>query len=109
MLTAWSVFVPVPKAKSVIINLPNVRSLMKKLDELVTFRAAQIPLSVMQSKYNPMINQSMNTAAPYTLNDIPIIRALEKLGISYTHMPMARNGDRYITVGTCRYCPVNAR
>ncbi len=48
-------------------------------------------------------------AAPYTLNDMPIIEALKKLGMSYSHMPMARNGNRCITTGTCRYCPVNAR
>ncbi len=54
------VFIPVPKAKSVIITLPKVRSLMKKVDELLTLRAAQVPLNVMQSRYRPMINQSMN-------------------------------------------------
>ena len=48
-------------------------------------------------------------AAPYTLNDMPVIEALEKLGMSYSHMPMARNGDKCVTTGTCRYCPVNAR
>ena len=47
--------------------------------------------------------------APYTLNDVPTINALKELGMSYSHMPMARNGDRCITTGTCRYCPVNAR
>ncbi len=47
--------------------------------------------------------------APYTLNDMPVIEALKRLGMSYSHMPMARNGDRCITTGTCRYCPVNAR
>ena len=48
-------------------------------------------------------------AAPYTLNDMPIINALKKLGMSYSHMPMARNADKCVTTGTCRYCPVNAR
>ena len=48
-------------------------------------------------------------AAPYTRNDMPIIDAFEKLGMSYSHMPMARNADRCITTGTCGYCPVNAR
>ncbi len=47
--------------------------------------------------------------APYTPNDVPMINALTELGMSYSHMPMARNGDRCITTGTCRYCPVNAR
>jgi choline dehydrogenase-like flavoprotein len=48
-------------------------------------------------------------AAPYTLNDMPIIKAFEKLGMAYSHIPMARSGDKCITTGTCRYCPVNAR
>ena len=48
-------------------------------------------------------------AAPYTRNDMPLIDAFDKLGISYSHMPMARNADRCITTGTCMYCPVNAR
>lgn len=47
--------------------------------------------------------------APYTLNDMPIINALEKLGMSYSHMPMARNADKCVTTGTCRYCPFDAR
>ena len=49
------------------------------------------------------------TAAPFTLNDMPIIEALTELGMSHSHMPMARNGDKCVTTGTCRYCPVNAR
>ena len=49
------------------------------------------------------------TAAPYTLNDIPVIEGLKNLGMSYSHLPMARHGGRCITIGTCRYCPVNAR
>jgi choline dehydrogenase-like flavoprotein len=48
-------------------------------------------------------------AAPYTLNDMPVIGAFERLDMSYGHMPMARNADRCITTGTCRVCPVNAR
>lgn len=48
-------------------------------------------------------------AAPYTLNDMPIINALKKLGMSYSHMPMARNADKCVTTGTCRYCPFDAR
>ena len=48
-------------------------------------------------------------AAPYTLNDMPIIETLERLGMSYGHMPMARDADRCVTTGTCRVCPVNAR
>ena len=48
-------------------------------------------------------------AAPYTLNDMPVIGALDSLGMSYSHLPMARNGSRCITTGTCRVCPVNAR
>jgi len=48
-------------------------------------------------------------AAPFTLNDRPVIEALESLDMSFGHMPMARNGDRCVTTGTCRVCPVNAR
>ena len=48
-------------------------------------------------------------AAPYPLTDMPVIKALEELGISYSHMPLARNGSKCITTGTCGYCPVNAR
>ena len=48
-------------------------------------------------------------AAPYTLNDMPIIEGLKNLGMSYSHLPMARHGGRCITIGTCHYCPVNAR
>ena len=48
-------------------------------------------------------------AAPYTVNDMPIINAMKKLDIAYGHMPMARNGSKCVTTGTCRYCPVNAR
>ncbi len=48
-------------------------------------------------------------AAPFTINDMPIIEALTKLGMSYSHMPMARSGNKCVTTGTCSYCPVNAR
>ena len=47
--------------------------------------------------------------APYTRNDMPLIDAFDKVGMSYSHMPMARNADRCVTTGTCMYCPVNAR
>ena len=48
-------------------------------------------------------------AAPFTLNNMPIINALDKLGMSYGHMPLARNATKCVTTGTCDYCPVNAR
>lgn len=48
-------------------------------------------------------------AAPYTLNDQPVIDALESLDMSRAHLPKARNGDRCVTIGTCRACPVGAR
>ena len=48
-------------------------------------------------------------AAQFTRDDMPMIEALERLDISYSHMPLARRGDRCITTGTCRYCPVDAR
>ena len=48
-------------------------------------------------------------AAPFTLNDMPMIEAFEDLDMAYGHMPMARNADRCVTTGTCRVCPVKAR
>ena len=48
-------------------------------------------------------------AAPFTATDMPVINALKKLDMSYSHMPMARSGAKCKTRGTCGYCPVNAR
>ncbi len=46
---------------------------------------------------------------PFTLNNVVIINALKSLGMSYAHMPMARNANRCVTTGTCDYCLFNAR
>ena len=48
-------------------------------------------------------------AAPFTLGNRPMIETYERLRMAYSHMPVARNGDKCITTGTCDYCPVNAR
>ena len=45
-LTAWSEWVPEPKANMVIMILPNLRG-MKKSALLLIFRAAQSPITVM--------------------------------------------------------------
>src|SRR5260370_40904040 len=49
---------------------------------------------------------------PFTLQDQPLIRALEKLGYDYDNLPIARRGVSDIpsrhapcqTTGTCKYC-----
>lgn len=54
---------------------------------------------------------------PYTLEDSLAIDAMNKLNISYGHMPIARRGlsgseSRHApcqTTGTCKYCPFGAR
>ncbi|GEM_PF-441132 len=54
---------------------------------------------------------------PYTLEDKPSILAMKKLGIEYSHMPIARHGVSASdsphppcqTTGTCKYCPFGAR
>lgn len=54
-------------------------------------------------------------AAAYTMSDDVIIEALQGLGISYMHIPIARNATAIhgrpacVTTGTCKYCPVGAR
>ena len=56
-------------------------------------------------------------AFPYTLEDQPVAAAMEKLGIAYGHMPIARHGATETTsthapcqtTGTCLYCPFGAR
>ncbi len=45
--TAWSEWVPVPKEKSIIIALPQWRSLIKKFAADLTLRAARTPIHVM--------------------------------------------------------------
>ena len=56
-------------------------------------------------------------AFPYTLEDKPVAEAMEKLGIKYSQVPIARRGitatvSRHSpcqTTGTCKYCPFGAR
>lgn len=54
-------------------------------------------------------------APPYTRADGKIITALEKLGLGYGHIPLARNGAPIngqppcMTTGTCSYCPIGGR
>ena len=54
-------------------------------------------------------------AAPYTMTDGMVIKALDQLGISYGHIPTARNAKpingmpQCVTMGSCGYCPIGAR
>lgn len=54
-------------------------------------------------------------APPFTEVDGLVINAMEKRGISYGHIPIARNRRAHrgmpacITTGTCNYCPVGGR
>ena len=54
---------------------------------------------------------------PFTLQDQPLIGALQKLGYVYRNVPIARRGVTGVpsrhapcqTTGTCKYCPFGAR
>jgi choline dehydrogenase-like flavoprotein len=56
-------------------------------------------------------------AFPFTLQDKPLIGALQKLGYAYGNLPIARRGISGVpsrhapcqTTGTCKYCPFGAR
>lgn len=56
-------------------------------------------------------------AFPYTLEDEPLMRAFDQLGIGYSHLPIARHGISDTlsasppcqTTGTCLVCPFGAR
>ena len=54
-------------------------------------------------------------APPFTNIDGKVIAAFEKLGISYGHIPLARNARAIngmpacMTTGTCGYCPIGGR
>jgi len=54
-------------------------------------------------------------APPFSRMDGEMIAALDKLGVSHAHMPIARNGrpingmSACMTTGTCEYCPVGGR
>lgn len=45
---------------------------------------------------------------PFLEPDGEMIDAFKKLGLSYSHMPLARE-RRCMATGTCKYCPVGAR
>lgn len=47
-------------------------------------------------------------AVPFAQKDGPVAKALKDLGISYSHLPIARNSN-CVTTGTCKYCPVGGR
>ena len=54
---------------------------------------------------------------PYSYVDQPVAQSMEKLGISYAHLPIARRGVSNVpsthapcqVTGTCDYCPFGAR
>ncbi|WP_404294255.1 GMC oxidoreductase (plasmid) [Microvirga sp. RSM25] len=54
---------------------------------------------------------------PLTLEDRPVADAMDRIGVSYGHMPIARRGVSGVpsrhapcqTTGTCKYCPFGAR
>ncbi|HVR57303.1 MAG TPA: GMC family oxidoreductase [Pseudolabrys sp.] len=54
---------------------------------------------------------------PFTLMDRPIADGMDKLGVGYGHLPIARRGVSGVpsrhapcqTTGTCKYCPFGAR
>ncbi|MGM9480240.1 GMC oxidoreductase [Roseateles sp. NT4] len=56
-------------------------------------------------------------AFPYSLEDQPVAHAMEALGVTYSHLPIARHGVTDTTskhapcqtTGTCKYCPFGAR
>lgn len=57
------------------------------------------------------------SAFPFTLEDKLYAQAMAKLGIDYSHLPIARRGLSKVpsrhapcqTTGTCKYCPFGAR
>jgi choline dehydrogenase-like flavoprotein len=50
-----------------------------------------------------------HAAPPMVAGDAGVKSSLERLGLAYTHFPVARFADRCVTTGTCRYCPVGGR
>ncbi|MDG2539215.1 GMC family oxidoreductase [Dyella jiangningensis] len=48
-------------------------------------------------------------APPMVAADDVVRNSLERLGMRYSHFPIARFADRCVTTGTCRYCPVGGR
>ena len=65
----------------------------------------------------PRSTQYPYPAFPYSLEDRPLVRALESLRYAYSHLPIARHGVTETTgkqapcqtTGTCKYCPFGAR
>jgi len=63
----------------------------------------------------PRSNKFPFEAPPYTSSDGEVIEAMKSLGISYGHIPVARNAIPHNerpacqTIGTCKYCPIGAR
>ena len=48
-------------------------------------------------------------APAFTQADGFVIDGLRKNNIDFSHLPIARFGDRCVTTGTCKYCPVGGR
>lgn len=58
----------------------------------------------------PRYGRSYRYAAPSMVAADELVRdSLERLGMGYSHFPVARFADRCVTTGTCRYCPVGGR
>ena len=58
----------------------------------------------------PRYGRPYRYAAPPMVAADDVVRAsLERLGMGYSHFPIARFADRCVTTGTCRYCPVGGR
>jgi choline dehydrogenase-like flavoprotein len=81
---------------------------------------AESLMSVSGDSADPTVPRSKGfpfIAFPYSLEDAPAIQAFEKLGIGYSHLPIARHGMADTTAstppcqttGTCLYCPFGAR
>lgn len=48
-------------------------------------------------------------APAFTQLDGLVIEGMQSNAIGFGHLPVARFGDRCVTTGTCKYCPVGAR
>jgi choline dehydrogenase-like flavoprotein len=81
---------------------------------------AERHLAVSGDSEDPLLKRSQPypfRAFPYTLMDRPMADGLDKLGLTYGHLPIARRGvskepSRHApcqTTGTCKYCPFGAR
>lgn len=81
---------------------------------------AEEHLGVSGDSHDPIVPRSKPypfRAFPYSLEDTLAIQAFDRLGIGYSHLPIARHGmadttSPYApcqTTGTCLYCPFGAR